>query len=118
MSSLPPPPPGGPTPPTYGAPAPGAVPPNHPKAVLALVLSIVSWFVCGLLLSVPAFIIARNAERETLASNGTIGGEGMLKAAKIIALIQIILSIVAIVVVVILVAAGAFDSSTNTSTGY
>ncbi|TCJ23625.1 DUF4190 domain-containing protein [Nocardioides jejuensis] len=112
MSSMPPPPP------AYGAPVPGAVPPNHPRAVLSLVLAIVSWFVCGLFLSIPAFFIAKGAEKETLASQGTIGGAGMLRAAKIIALIQIIFSIIAIIVVIALVAGGAFSSTTGTSTGY
>lgn len=103
MSSTPPPPP-----PSYGAPQPGSVGPNHPQTVLALVLAIVSWFVCGLFLSIPAYIIAKKAERETLASNGAYSGEGMAKAAKIIALINIIVSIIAIVVVVILIVGGVF----------
>lgn len=110
MSSTPPPPPG------YGAPQPGLVPPNHPQTVLALVLAIVSWFVCGLFLSIPAYIIAKKAERETLASNGAYSGEGMAKAAKIIALINIIVSILVIVLVVILIAGGVFLSETSSTT--
>lgn len=104
MSDQTPPPP----PPSYGAPLPGGAAPNHPQTVLALVLAIVSWFVCGLFLSIPAFIIAKKAERETLASGGAYSGEGMAKAARIIALINIIFSILVIIGVVILIIAGVF----------
>jgi hypothetical protein len=114
MSSTPPPPPG------YGAPQYGAAAPNHPQTVVALVLAIVSWFVCGLFLSIPAYIIAKKAERETLASNGAYSGEGMAKAARIIALINIIVSVIAIVLVVILIAGGVLlsDGSSTTIEGY
>ncbi len=101
----PPPPP----PPGYGPGAPlppGAVPPNHPQAVLILVLGIVGLLCCSLA-GIAAWILGNKAQREIEASNGQLGGAGMVKAGKILGIIAVVLMIVGIVAYAILFATSA-----------
>jgi hypothetical protein len=110
-----------PPPPSYGAPVahPGAVPPNHPKAVLSLVLGILSYVCCGIFTAVPAYIIGKKTEREIIASNGTLGGAGLAKAGWILGLVAMILFALGVVLWIILFATGAISTTVDTSTtGY
>ncbi len=105
-----------PPPPAYGAaPVPGAVPPNHPKAVLSLVLGIIGLLCCGPV-GIAAFIIGRKTEKEIIASNGSLGGAGLAKAGWILGAIAIVLLILGIVFYAILFAVGGFESTVETST--
>jgi hypothetical protein len=88
----PPPPPG----PAYGV--PGGVPANHPRAVLILVLGIVSLFCCGIITGPIAIIFANKAKAEINASNGTLGGAGMVQAGFILGIIGTVLSILWIII--------------------
>jgi hypothetical protein len=96
----------------------GAYPPppqNHPKAVPALVLGILSIVLCGLLTGIPAMIMGRGATREIRAQRGRFGGEGMAQAGFWTGLIGTVLSGFVIVVFVFgAVVAGAFDSTCTT----
>lgn len=85
------------------------------NAIVALVLSIVSWLVLPLVLAIVALVFARKAEREIAGSqlNGVqrrIGGENMVTAAKILAWINIgfftALLVLAVFAVFFLVLAG------------
>ncbi|MBX3097140.1 MAG: hypothetical protein KF812_09780 [Fimbriimonadaceae bacterium] len=58
----------------------------------ALVLAIVSWFTCGIFLSIPALLIANNCLASGTAEQGTA------QAAKIIALVNIVVSVVGVIV--------------------
>ena len=81
-------------------------------------LGIVSMVVCGLL-GIPAYIIGRRAEREILASQGTLSGAGLAKAGWILGLIAMILTALGILLLIGLIALGAMSSdSTFNSAGF
>jgi len=77
------------------------------KAIVSLVLAIVSFFVCGLILSIPAVFLGRSAQREIDASGGRIGGRGMATAGYVVGLINVVISVIVIIVVIIVFASGA-----------
>jgi ABC-type Fe3+ transport system permease subunit len=100
--------------PPYG----GQPAPTHGSATTALVLGILSLVICSPL-GIPAYIIGRRAEREVLASQGTLSGAGLAKAGWILGLIAMILMALAILLVVVLFAVGAMSSNgTFDSSGY
>ncbi len=102
------PPPGAP----YGQQPYGAPPPQHPSATTALILGILSFVLCGPFTGVPAYIIGKRAEREIVAANGALSGDGMAKAGWILGLISIILTVLSLVALVLFVlVAVAFSSS-------
>ena len=131
----PPPPPGGPDPygqqpqqpqqPPYGAPPPpgyGGYPqqpygyggyPQPPEtessAVVALVLAISSFVVCPVIPAIVALVLANNADAAIQASGGRKTGEGLTKAARIVAWINIglIVGLLVIVLIVAVIAAAA-----------
>jgi ABC-type Fe3+ transport system permease subunit len=114
---------------SYGTPPPtdgpygqqpygGPPAPTHGSATTALVLGILSLVICSPL-GIPAYIIGRRAEREVLASQGSLSGAGLAKAGWILGLIAMILMVLAIVLVVVLIAFGTMSSnSTFDSSGY
>ena len=65
-------------------------------------LAIGSFVLCPLILSIAALVVASSASKEIEASNGWITGDGMVKAAKIIAWINIALAIVVLIAVIFL----------------
>jgi len=89
------------TPPGYAA-TPGQFPKTSTYAVVSLVLAIGSFVLCPLILSIAALVVASSASKEIEASNGWITGDGMVKAAKIIAWINIALVIVVLIAVIAL----------------
>jgi hypothetical protein len=100
MSYVPPPPPPPPAPqPQWGVPgAPGTPGPTayapvrtEGTAVAALVLSIVSWVLCPIIAAVVALVLAHVAGNKIDASGGRLTGDGLVKAAQIIAWIHIVL---------------------------
>ncbi len=103
------------TPPGYAA-TPGQFPKTSTYAVVSLVLAIGSFVLCPLILSIAALVVASSASKEIDASHGWIIGDGMVKAAKIIAWINIALTIVVLIAVVVL-AVAATSSSTGSSMG-
>ena len=84
------------TPPGYAA-TPGQFPKTSTYAVVSLVLAIGSFVLCPVILSIAALVVASSADKEIKASNGWITGDGMVKAAKIIAWINIAITIVVII---------------------
>jgi hypothetical protein len=70
------------------------------KALAALVLAILSFFTLGIILAIVALILANSAQKEIAASGGQIGGAGQARAARLLALINIILSVLVLVGVV------------------
>jgi hypothetical protein len=81
------------------------------KAIVALVLGIVSFFVCGLILSIPAIIIAQSARREIDASGGRICGRGMATAGFVLGIINVVISVLAIIFVLLFVVGSGTTSS-------
>ena len=70
--------------PYYGAPA---APPTDDKAVWALVTSIAGWIICPIILHIVGWVLANQSLATIRASGGTIGGEGMAKAARILSIV-------------------------------
>lgn len=85
-------PPGGP-PPVVGAPTSG-------KATATLVLALVSFVLCPVLPAIAALVIGAQAAREIRESSGRLAGEGLVKAGRIIAIANIVLSLAALAAVV------------------
>jgi hypothetical protein len=73
---------------------PAGPPPTSSKATTSMVLGIVSLVACGLLLGIPAMIVARQAKREIRESQGRLGGEGFATAGFITGLIGTVWSVV------------------------
>ncbi len=99
MSEQPPSDPNGTPPPAYGQ-QPGQPPPPYPypypvaiappatsKATTAMVLGITGLVVCPLVLSVPAWVLGRQAVREIDAAHGQLGGRSQAQAGFILGII-------------------------------
>ncbi len=74
-------------------------------ALASLVLAIVSWFLCGIVLSIVAIVLGYTA-REQIALSGE-DGRGMATFAIWMSYFHIAFSIVVILVVIVLLARGA-----------
>lgn len=87
-----------------GAPATGPPPvtaaPTSGKATATLVLALVSFVLCPVLPAIAALVIGAQAAREIRESAGRLTGEGLVKAGRIIAIANIVLSLVAFAAVV------------------
>ena len=90
-------------------------PQTSTSAIIALVLSIISWTFCPLITSIVAIVLAYQADKEIRNSGGKVTGQGLSFAAKIIAWINIGVSvaliILAVVVGLVLLVAGGFGST-------
>ncbi len=76
------------------------------SATAALVLSVLSFLVCPIVLAVVALILAASARRDIDAGRGAVGGEGIVTASRIVAVLNIVLSVISgIVIAVVLVSA-------------
>lgn len=85
-------------------PPPVAPPPDMPmqphRGVMILVFSILSWFLC-VIFGVVAWMLANSDLRAMAEGRMDPTGEGITKAGKIVAMINVILTIVGIVVAII-----------------
>ena len=77
---------------------------GNKKATISLVLGIVSFFFLGIILSIPGYFIAKQAE--------AMGGDNA-KAAKIINLISIGVSILGVLFFILIFVLGAAGSATH-----
>ena len=95
VPAVPPAPPGPPPayPPAYGVPGAAPMyapaPPTSTNAIIAFVLSIVSWAVCPIIPAIVALVLAASAQREIAAGQGRVQGGGLVTAAKVISWINI-----------------------------
>jgi len=94
--------------PPYGAP-PGygypAGPQNDSSATAALVIAIVGFFICAPVGAIVALVLANSAQKRIEASGGRLTGMEQARAARIIAIIELVLTGVAIVIGVIAIVA-------------
>jgi hypothetical protein len=97
-------PPGYGTQPGYGYGYP-AGPPTDSSATAALVIAIVGFFICPPVGAVVALVMANSAQKRIEASEGRLGGLELAKAARIIAIIELVLTAVLIVGGILAVAA-------------
>jgi hypothetical protein len=95
--------------PGYGAP-PG--PPTEGMAVAALVVAIAGFFVCAPVGAIVALVLANSAKQRIEASGGRLSGLEQARAARIIAIIELVLT----AIVVLVLAVGALVA-VNTSGG-
>ena len=95
VAATPPAPPGPPPayPPAYGVPGAAPMyapaPPTSTNAIIAFVLSIVSWAICPIIPAIVALVLAASAQREIAAGQGRVQGGGLVTAAKVISWINI-----------------------------
>lgn len=83
--------------PQYGAPLQ-----NNTKAIISLVLGILSVFCCGLFTGIPAIILGKMARREIAQNPQTQQGDGLALAGFIIGIISTVLSVLALIFYTIL----------------
>jgi hypothetical protein len=95
--------------PGYGTP-PG--PPTEGMAVAALVVAIAGFFVCAPVGAIVALVLANSAKQRIEASGGRLSGLEQARAARIIAIIELVLT----AIVVLVLAVGAVVAL-NTSGG-
>lgn len=103
---MPPPPP--PPPPGYGVPGTIAgggygypyAPRTEGTAIAAFVVALVGLFVCGVVTGIVALVLANNAQQKITASGGRLTGSGFVTAARVIAIISIVLSVLGIVLLI------------------
>ena len=112
MSYPPTPPPGPPYPYPYAA-----IPKTNDKAVVSLVLGVVSLvFSCGLITGIPAMVLAQRAKQEIRDSQGAETGEGLASAGFWTGLIGTVLTGLALLAVVAVFAFGILAEVSNDST--
>jgi hypothetical protein len=80
----------------------GAPPANHKRAVLILVLGILSIPCCGLFTGIPAIFMGRRALGEIDGSGGTVGGRSLVLAGYICGIVGTALSVLFLIVRLIL----------------
>ena len=106
-----PPPPGQP----YGY-QPPLVAPTSGKATASLVMGIASLVMCGLLLGIPAMIVAWQAKRDIKQSNGALGGGGLATAGFVTGLLGTLWSLLLVALVAgLLIFSGPFSTQFNES---
>jgi hypothetical protein len=96
--------------PSYGYGGYGA-PQTEGSATAALIVAIVGFFVCAPVGAIVALVLANNAQKKIEASGGTLTGESQVRAARIIAWIEIALTVLVIIGWIILIAVGVNNSS-------
>jgi hypothetical protein len=113
MSQQPPPPPG-----YYQQPAYQQPPSSSGRATTSLILGILSLVACGLLLGIPAMVVARQAKREIRESGGRIGGDGLATAGFVTGLLGTLWSVLVLLLVIVVFVFGAswFDEHCTTTT--
>ena len=57
----------------------------------ALVTSIAGWIICPIILHIVGWVLANQSLATIRASGGTVGGEGMAKAARILSIVGLVL---------------------------
>lgn len=104
--------------PPAGAPQGGypMAPPNHPQAMLVLILGILGLVVCGLCAPF-AWVMGNRVVREIDSSGGAYGGRDSANIGRILGIIGSVLIIVGIVLVIGLLIFGGLLASTSSSTG-
>jgi hypothetical protein len=97
-------PPGYGPPPGYGYGYP-AGPATDSSATAALVIAIVGFFVCPPVGAIVALVMANSATKRIEASGGRLGGLELAKAARIIAIIELVLTALLIIGAVVAITA-------------
>lgn len=86
----------------------GQMDPSTSKATVSLVLSIVSFFCCGIILAIVSLVMSTSYLKNPMSNPA---GFSSARAAKIISIISLVLYIVVIVTYIILIAFGVTYNS-------
>lgn len=89
-----------------GQPYPTAPLMTDDKAVWALVTAVGGYFLCPIILHIVAWVLANQSLAMIRSSGGRIGGEGVASAARVLAIVGLVLYGVAILLVVLLILVG------------
>lgn len=109
------PPYGSPPPNQYGQPAYGGFgPPDHPQAMLVLILGIVGLVVCGLVAPF-AWVMGNRVVNEIDASNGQVGGRSTANAGRICGIIGTALIALGLLVGIAVVVLALVAATTSTT---
>lgn len=73
-------------------------PETDSKAIWALVSSIAGFFLCPIILHVVGLVLANQSLETIRASQGRLTGDGLAKAARILAIVGLVLSALSIAV--------------------
>lgn len=88
-----------------------AAPQTEGGAIGALVCAIGSFFVCPVILAVIALVLASSSDKKIAQSRGTLTGQSLNRAARIIAWIHLALAALALgFIIIFLVAAAASNT--------
>lgn len=105
----------------YSAPGYGYAPPaprTDDKAIWALVSSIAGFFLCPVVLHVVGWVLANQSLRTIRESRGTLGGDGVARAARVLGIVGVVLygvlTLLAILFFALLIPLGIFAASTST----
>lgn len=83
------------------------------SAVVSLVLACASWVVCPVILAIIALAMIPSARTKIAQSQGRLGGESLLTAAKIISLIHLALFGLVVLLILVIAVLGAVTSTTT-----
>jgi uncharacterized membrane protein len=100
----------------YPPPRPSPQPVNHPKAVPALVLGILSLVLCGLFTGIPAIVMGRRAANDIRYYPSRYTGLGIASGGFWTGLIGTILSCISIVAFVALIVIGVSTGTDSQTT--
>jgi hypothetical protein len=90
-----------------------AAPQTEGTATAALVIAIVGFFVCAPVGAIVALVLANNATRRIEESGGRLGGLEQARWARIIAIVELVLTAILIVGFILLLAIGATSTSSS-----
>jgi hypothetical protein len=97
----------------YGQPGYGyaAAPQTEGTATAALIIAIVGFFVCAPVGAIVALVLANSATRRIEESGGRLGGREQARWARIIAIVELVLTAITVVGIILLFAIGATSTS-------
>jgi hypothetical protein len=90
-----------------------AAPQTEGTATAALVIAIVGFFVCAPVGAIVALVLANSATRRIEESGGRLGGLEQARWARIIAIVELVLTAILIVGFILLLAIGATSTSSS-----
>jgi len=64
------------------------------------VVALVGLFVCGVITGIVALVLANQAQQKIHASGGRLTGSGLVTAARVIAVISIVLSVLGLLLII------------------
>ena len=80
---------------------PYPAPKQDDRALWALLLALFGWIICPVLAHILALVLANQSLAAIRRSEGWLTGEGMANAARVIAIIGLVLSVLALLVAVL-----------------